>query len=164
MIIGIDYDNTYSADPETFNKVIETFKAAGHDVICVTGRNDGAMGVPVRNSIGKLVPVIFAGSESKRTAAKKRGYYVNVWIDDMPSMIDEDDFEELEQRAYAAMQVLNSYDLHMDKAQSPMIIGRKVISDSDGIKITAIEVRPDIKEGLSTGGAVLPPLNEDKSK
>lgn len=88
MIIAIDYDNTYTADPETFNKVIELFKAAGHDVICVTSRDDGVLGVPVRNSIGKLVPVIFAGSKWKREAAKKRGYNVDVWIDDMPGMID----------------------------------------------------------------------------
>lgn len=88
MIIAIDYDNTYTADPETFNKVITLFKEAGHDVICVTGRDDGVLGVPVRNSIGKLIPVIFAGSTWKREAARKRGYIVDVWIDDMPSMID----------------------------------------------------------------------------
>lgn len=88
MIIAIDYDNTYTADPETFNKVIATFKEAGHDVICVTGRDDGVLGVPVRNSIGKLVSIIFAGSKWKREAAKKCGSLVDVWIDDMPSMID----------------------------------------------------------------------------
>lgn len=89
MIIAIDYDNTYTADPESFNKVIAIFQEAGHDVICVTGRDDGVLGVPVRNSIGKLVPVIFAGSTPKRIAALKRGYDVDVWIDDTPSVIDD---------------------------------------------------------------------------
>lgn len=115
MIIAIDYDNTYSADPESFNKVIAVFKAAGHDVICVTGRDDGVMGVPVRNSIGKLVPIVFAGAVSKRIAAEKRGYIVDVWIDDMPAMIDEYNVDELEQRAQAAMRVLNSLDSYMLK-------------------------------------------------
>lgn len=115
MIIAIDYDNTYSADPESFNKVIIIFKEAGHNVICVTAREDGVMGVPVRNSIGKLVPVIFAGSVPKRTAARKNGYIVDVWIDDMPMMIDEYSSEELERRAQAAMGVLNSLDSHLDK-------------------------------------------------
>jgi hypothetical protein len=88
MIIAIDYDNTYAADPETFNKVIKTFQDAGHTVICVTGRsNDGLMDKPVRESIGKLIPVVFAGSEWKRSAAKRHGYDVNVWIDDNPEMI-----------------------------------------------------------------------------
>jgi hypothetical protein len=122
MIIAIDYDNTYTADPETFNKVIALFKAAGHDVICVTAREDGAMGVPVRNSIGKLVPVIFAGSLAKRVAAKKRGYDVDVWIDDMPAMIDEYDSEELERRAKVAMQVLNSLESHKDKVKPGILI------------------------------------------
>jgi hypothetical protein len=87
MIIAIDYDNTYSADPETFNKVITIFKEAGHTVICVTGRDGGLMGDPVRASIGKLVPIVFAGSAWKEDAAEEKGYIVNVWIDDMPEMI-----------------------------------------------------------------------------
>lgn len=122
MIIAIDYDYTYSADPETFNKVIATFKAAGHNVICVTGREDGVMGVPVRNSIGKLVPVIFAGSVPKRVAARKNGYIVDVWIDDMPMMIDEYNSEELERRAQAAMRVLNSLDSHLGSLKAGILI------------------------------------------
>lgn len=86
MIIAVDYDNTYAADPETFNKVIEVFKNAGHTVICVTARPD-TMGHPVLNSIGKLVPVVFAGTEWKRDAAKARGYKVDVWIDDSPEYV-----------------------------------------------------------------------------
>jgi len=86
MIIAIDYDQTYAADPETFNKVISLFQEAGHTVICVTGRSED-MGEPVMKSIGKIVPVIFAGKEWKNEAAKKRGYDVNIWIDDNPSMV-----------------------------------------------------------------------------
>lgn len=122
MIIAIDYDNTYSADPESFNKVITIFKEAGHDVICVTAREEGVMGVPVHNSIGKLVPVIFAGSVSKRTAAKKNGYVVDVWIDDMPMMIDEYSSEELERRAQVAMGVLNKLDSHLDKLKPGILV------------------------------------------
>lgn len=88
MIIAIDYDYTFTADPDTFTKIIDLFQKAGHTVICVTGRSDdGVMDIPVRNSIGKLIPVIFAGKEWKAEAAKKRGYNVNIWIDDMPGMI-----------------------------------------------------------------------------
>lgn len=86
MIIAVDYDNTYSADPETFDQVIKVFQAAGHTVICVTARPE-TMGQSVLNSIGKLVPVVFAGVDWKREAAERRGYKVNVWIDDMPEMV-----------------------------------------------------------------------------
>lgn len=90
MIIAIDYDNTYTTDPEVFNEIIKLLKNGGHIVICVTGRSsDGLMAKPVLDSIGKLVPVIFAGKEWKRVAASKRGYDVNVWIDDMPSSIEK---------------------------------------------------------------------------
>jgi hypothetical protein len=87
VIIAIDYDNTYTADPATFDKVIKLFQDAGHTVICVTGRDGGIMGDPVRASIGKLIPVVFAGPEWKRDAALKQGYKVDVWVDDIPNMI-----------------------------------------------------------------------------
>jgi hydroxymethylpyrimidine pyrophosphatase-like HAD family hydrolase len=89
MIIAIDYDGTYSADPETFDKVIDLFIAAGHTVICVTGRsNDGVMDVPVRESIGKKVKCIFAGVGFKLEEAGNQGYKVDIWIDDRPQWID----------------------------------------------------------------------------
>lgn len=86
MIVAIDYDNTYTAAPDLFNEIIRLFQEAGHTVVCVTGRPE-IMGQPVLDSIGKLVPVVFAGQQWKREAAEKRGYKVNVWIDDMPEMI-----------------------------------------------------------------------------
>jgi hypothetical protein len=88
LIIAIDYDATYTLSPDLWDHIIGLFQESGHTVICVTGRsNDGIMSQPVLDSIGKLVPVIFAGPEWKRDAALKRGYKVNVWIDDMPEMI-----------------------------------------------------------------------------
>lgn len=86
MIISVDYDNTYTADPELFTQIIKLLQAAGHTVICVTGRND-AISQPVLDSIGKLIPCVFAGGEWKRDAAAKAGYKVDIWIDDDPTYI-----------------------------------------------------------------------------
>jgi len=86
MIIAIDYDGTYSADPITFNEVIKLFLGAGHTVICVTARPE-VMGAEVLASIGKFVPVVFANGEWKAEAAKKQGYNVSICIDDMPGLI-----------------------------------------------------------------------------
>ncbi len=91
MIIAVDYDGTYSADPETFEKVIALFQSAGHTVICVTGRDGGAMGDIVRATIGRLIPIVFAGKEWKAEAAKQAGYRVDIWIDDIPGMISPAD-------------------------------------------------------------------------
>lgn len=86
MIIAIDYDNTYTASPDMWNEAIKLFQSAGHTVICVTARPE-IMGQPVMDSVGKLIPVIFAGAEWKREVAVRRGYKVDVWIDDSPEYV-----------------------------------------------------------------------------
>ncbi len=90
MIISLDYDNTYTRDPEMWNKFILDAEEIGHKVICVTGRAhlDHFM-KPVLDSIGKLCPVVFAGSKWKRDAALEAGWKVDVWIDDMPEYISK---------------------------------------------------------------------------
>lgn len=88
MIIALDYDNTYTADPEFWNKFILDAEEAGHKVICVTGRSDTEdFARPVMESIGKLCQVVFAGPKWKRDAALAKGWKVDVWIDDMPEMV-----------------------------------------------------------------------------
>lgn len=88
MIIAVDYDNTYTADPELWDDFIKSAIVKGHTVICVTARTEN-IGEPVKESIGQLVPVIFTGGQPKRAASLKRGYKVDVWIDDMPQIIDD---------------------------------------------------------------------------
>jgi len=89
MIISIDYDDTYTKDPETFNQVIKLFQEAGHTVICVTLRHP-FQGEEVKNSIGKVVSdVLFTSGQMKKEYAIKAGYKINVWVDDLPEMIAE---------------------------------------------------------------------------
>lgn len=87
MNIAIDYDNTYTADPEGWTEFIKMMKARGHEVICVTARDDLVMGEPVRRDLGGLIPIVFAAGEWKQVAAERRGWKINVWIDDMPQTI-----------------------------------------------------------------------------
>jgi hypothetical protein len=89
MIVAIDYDNTYNLHSFLFDKIILLFQEAGHTVICITNRTSENKKKEIVNSIGLLVPVIFAGSDWKRDAALKNGYKVDVWIDDMPSSIEK---------------------------------------------------------------------------
>lgn len=44
MIIAIDYDKTYDANPKLFERIAERFQAAGHQVGILTARheNEGA--------------------------------------------------------------------------------------------------------------------------
>lgn len=86
MIISVDYDNTYTAAPQLWDAFITMALEAGHTVICTTARPE-VLGQVVLDSIGKLVPVLFAGGEWKREVALNHGYKVDIWIDDMPEYI-----------------------------------------------------------------------------
>lgn len=88
MDIGVDFDGTFAADPETFREVVRTFQRAGHKPVLVTGR-PSSMGDEVRRLVGDLMPIVFADGMPKREAAKRRGFNVQVWIDDNPASIDE---------------------------------------------------------------------------
>lgn len=88
MIIAIDYDNTYSADPEGWTQVIKLMEGRGHQFVCVTGRsNQGEFGQQVIRAINGLIPIVFAGEFWKKEAAAKNGWKVDVWIDDNPEYI-----------------------------------------------------------------------------
>lgn len=88
MIIAIDFDNTFTADPDMWKELILIMLAKGHKVICLTNRsNMGEMGAEVIRAIDNLIPIVFAGQAWKNDAALKAGYKVEVFIDDSPETI-----------------------------------------------------------------------------
>lgn len=93
MLLGLDYDNTYTVDPEGWNAVIDLLRARGHSWVCVTGRHapPSPMAADVVESLHSKMPIVFAGMKFKREAAKEAGFDVEVWIDDCPAMIDKPD-------------------------------------------------------------------------
>ena len=86
MIVAFDYDATYTLDPILWDEIIKLMLKVNHTVICVTARPE-IMGQEVLDSIGQLVPVLFAGGEWKREYALKHGYHVDVWIEDSPEYV-----------------------------------------------------------------------------
>ena len=64
LLIAIDYDNTYTADPAWWDEVIHSGQQRGHTIVCVTGRTEP----PTLH-----IPAICAGNEYKRDAAQRRG-------------------------------------------------------------------------------------------
>jgi hypothetical protein len=76
MNIAIDYDGTFTADPEFWIAIIALAEKRGHKVYCVTKR-EPEMGVP-----GIPVPVIFSSRKAKRPATELQGIHIDVWIDD----------------------------------------------------------------------------------
>lgn len=88
LTVAFDIDGTWTLAPLLFHQIAVMFSKAGWQVIIVTGREqpEGKIG-------GYLLwsswPIIVSHGELKERAAKKAGYTVNVWIDDMPGMIQE---------------------------------------------------------------------------
>lgn len=84
LTIAFDIDGTWSLDPVLFVKVASLFVLSGWRVIVVTGSNQP------KNKLDRLMiefPVIVSGPLMKEEAASRAGYTVNVWVDDMPGMI-----------------------------------------------------------------------------
>jgi hypothetical protein len=88
LIVAIDFDSTFSADPELFRAFVGLLKARGHTPIMVTGRPEKyGMDEAPKALVGDLMPIIFAGGEWKADVARVRGYEVDIWVDDNPTYI-----------------------------------------------------------------------------
>ena len=85
MIIALDYDDTFSADPELWLAFITLAQSRGHEVVCVTKR-EPELGTP-----GLTIPTIYTSRKNKLSAVAKAGKHISVWIDDTPSGILFDD-------------------------------------------------------------------------
>jgi len=91
MIICIDFDGTYTADPILWNHFIETAKSHGHDVVCATMRypteND-----PIETLLeGRVSEIIYTCRKAKKEYVTTHlGKKPDIWIDDNPDWLYED--------------------------------------------------------------------------
>lgn len=89
MNISMDFDDTYTRDPEMWNTVIAQMQLAGHKVYCVTARQPSDS-LEVYSTLGRMVGVdncYFTSMQSKKNYMFSKGIYINVWIDDNPDAI-----------------------------------------------------------------------------
>jgi len=92
MNIGLDFDDTYTRDPDAWNKFIADFTSRGHKIYCTTFRTPG-QSQQVYDSIGKVIGndnCYFTAYSAKRKYMQSKGIMIDVWIDDMPMLIDSD--------------------------------------------------------------------------
>lgn len=91
MNISIDFDDTYTRDPEMWNLFVELAKHRGHQVYCVTARGPrGDEQTEVWDTIGQLIGkdhCIFTDGKSKRKFCYDLNISIDVWCDDMPEAI-----------------------------------------------------------------------------
>lgn len=88
MLISMDFDDTFTADTDFWWKFIESAKAHGHAVVCVTSRYETPENRREIEAAMPGIPVVFA-NKYKRDAARAAGHFVDVWIDDCPEGIAE---------------------------------------------------------------------------
>jgi hypothetical protein len=87
MTFGIDYDGTWSEDPELFRAFSKMASERGHKVLIVTMRC-GAVGDALDYESHHAHATVFCGEKGlKAEVCKNVGHRVDVWIDDMPEMI-----------------------------------------------------------------------------
>src|SRR5665213_3090768 len=84
MRIALDYDNTYTRDTHLWDGFIDSAKARGHEVICVTMRHDV---MEERIDCGLVNRVVYTGREAKKPFLEKYGVKIDIWIDDSPHWI-----------------------------------------------------------------------------
>jgi len=78
MLIALDYGQTYNRAPALFDKFIALAVADGHEVICVTMRDQPPI-MPCE--------VIHTCGEKKLQYMTRLGRAVDIWIDDWPATI-----------------------------------------------------------------------------
>ena len=79
MNIALDFDNTFTQDPELWIAFINTARQRGHEVTIVTSRHPSTP-VPIQG-----IEIIYCSF-----TAKRKHHEAHVWIDDDPKHIDMD--------------------------------------------------------------------------
>lgn len=90
MIIALDYDMTYTKDPNLWDSFIKDSFRRNHKVICVTMRYEETESDEVINSIGKYCRVIFTERKAKKEFLENINIHPDIWIDDNPLWIYKD--------------------------------------------------------------------------
>lgn len=87
MIIALDYDKTYTADPVMWEAFIKIAVERGHKIICITMRSYPEEQLPKFWSIAE---VVYTDRRAKKKYADENGIAVDIWIDDKPAWLFED--------------------------------------------------------------------------
>ena len=88
--VALDFDETYTADPATWQKLVETMKTSGWDVRIVTFRDDngGYNNHDIKAAAGAMeLDIIFTAGKQKKPHCASVGFVPNFWIDDLPHLI-----------------------------------------------------------------------------
>ena len=83
--IGLDFDDTFTADPVLFTEFVRLARERGHCVFVTTARFQNNV-ADIRAALPEL-EIIASNGKPKRGAIADYGVSIDVWIDDMPEII-----------------------------------------------------------------------------
>lgn len=88
LVVAIDYDGTFTSDPQCWTAVIHCLRAAVHRVICVSARTeaDGSR-AELRRALPAGIDILLSEFGQKRQFAKSQGWPVDIWIEDHPESV-----------------------------------------------------------------------------
>jgi hypothetical protein len=88
LTLAIDFDHTWTADPHGWKAWHDIMVERGHIVLLATGRSGWSDDMS-RAHLPAEMPIVYCGRDLKEHATRKAGWVVNIWIDDMPGMIQD---------------------------------------------------------------------------
>lgn len=90
MNISLDFDDTFTRDPNGWLSFVQLFRSRGHKVYCVTMRYPEE-GQEVMEWLSEKVDhIYFTSRQAKKPFMYAAGIDIHVWIDDNPSFINCD--------------------------------------------------------------------------
>jgi len=88
---SIDFDDTFTADPELWAVFVKLGTLSGHRFYCVTARHNTEENTDIINAafeeVGIQMPIIFSNHGSKMDEVERRGIKIDIWCDDAPCAI-----------------------------------------------------------------------------
>lgn len=88
MNIALDFDDTFTADPELWADFVNVAKGRGHIIYCVTARRNTAENIAeITAQFTEYmidIPIIFSNLKSKLQTVQEYGIRIDIWIDDAP--------------------------------------------------------------------------------
>lgn len=87
MNIALDYDGTFTSDPDLWLPFVQRALQRGHKVTVVTMRFESE-GIDIDQRLFKLgVDVIYTDRKAKRPVVQALGCEMHIWIDDHPEAV-----------------------------------------------------------------------------
>ena len=96
MHIALDYDDTYTRNPDMWDKIIKKMRKAGCTVCIVSDRGNDASDMVKAHLEDRVDAFYFTDGEAKKPWMLNKGLKTDIWIDDCPENIlyDKDKSED----------------------------------------------------------------------